>query len=248
MSFFLSPLLFILRSLLLACILISVTFLGLVFFIIMFRSLNKVYYVCHAFAYSSRFLGMSVEARLADESSLPDQAIYVGNHQNNFDLFIFPTLFPKKTVTVGKRSIVWIPLFGLLYWASGNILINRTNRQKAIATIDQIVDQMKASHLSIWMFPEGTRSRGRGLLPFKAGAFHAAIKAGLPIVPVVSSNTHNKIKLSRWDNGHFIVEMLAPISTKNMTVDDIPALIEQCHQIMQEKSLELTQECESLER
>ncbi|WP_338040937.1 1-acylglycerol-3-phosphate O-acyltransferase [Marinomonas algicola] len=248
MPFFLSPLLFILRSLLLVCILVSVTFLGLAFFIIMFRSLNKVYYVCHAFAYSSRFLGMSVEARLSDQAERPEQAVYVGNHQNNFDLFIFPTLFPKRTVTVGKKSIVWIPIFGLLYWASGNILINRTNRQKARATIDQIVDQMKVSHLSIWMFPEGTRSRGRGLLPFKTGAFHAAIKAGLPIVPVVSSLTHNKIKLSRWNNGRFIVEMLPPIPTKNMTVEDIPALIEQCHQMMEERSLLLTQECEASHR
>ncbi|MCZ2721322.1 1-acylglycerol-3-phosphate O-acyltransferase [Marinomonas sp. 15G1-11] len=210
----------------------------------MFRSLNKVYYVCHAFAYSSRFIGLSVEPRITAESKLPKQAVYVGNHQNSFDLFIFPSLFPKRTVTVGKKSIVWIPIFGLLYWASGNILINRTNRKKAIATIDQIVDQMKASHLSIWMFPEGTRSRGRGLLPFKSGAFHAAVQAGLPIIPVVSSDIHNKIKLSRWNNGKVIVEMLAPISTENLSVEDIPSLMEECRQIMENKLQELTKESE----
>lgn len=61
------------------------------------------------------------------------------------------------------------------------------------------------------MFPEGTRSRGRGLLPFKTGAFHAAIAAGVPIIPVCVSTTSNKINLNRLHNGLVIVEMLPPI-------------------------------------
>ena len=65
----------------------------------------------------------------------------------------------------------------------------------------ELARRINKDNLSIWMFPEGTRSRGRGLLPFKTGAFHAAIAAGVPIVPVVGSTTHNKIDLNRWDNG-----------------------------------------------
>lgn len=61
------------------------------------------------------------------------------------------------------------------------------------------------------MFPEGTRSRGRGLLPFKTGAFHAAIAAGVPVIPVCVSTTSNKIKLNRLNNGLAIVEMLPPV-------------------------------------
>ncbi len=68
-----------------------------------------------------------------------------------------------------------MPLFGQLYWLTGNILIDRANRSKAKGTIDQVVNSIKESDVSVWMFPEGTRSRGRGLLPFKTGAFHAAM-------------------------------------------------------------------------
>ena len=63
------------------------------------------------------------------------------------------------------------------------------------------------------MFPEGTRSRGRACCRLKPGLFHAAIAAGVPIIPVCVSNTSNKIKLNRWNNGLVIVEMLPPVDT-----------------------------------
>ncbi|MFT2111197.1 1-acylglycerol-3-phosphate O-acyltransferase [Marinomonas sp. 2405UD68-3] len=240
MQFVLGIFLLLTRSLFLLFLLLFITCFGLIFFLFFSSSFNKVYYITHAFTFASRVLGIQVQPTVSDNAGSVGQAVYVANHQNNMDLFIFPSVFPKKTVTVGKKSIIWIPLFGLLYWASGNILINRNNRQKAIATIDQIVDQMNSSHLSIWMFPEGTRSRGRGLLPFKAGAFHAAVQAGLPVVPVVCSNTHNQIKLSRWNNGTVKVEMLPPISTKNMSLEEVTMLMEQCHQQMENKLAELS--------
>ena len=101
---------------------------------------------------------------------------------------------------------------------------------------------MKKRDLSVWMFPEGTRSRGRGLLPFKTGAFHAAIAAGVPIVPICVSNTNNKINLNRWNNGHVIVEMMTPIDTSGYTKDQVRELATHCHQIMADKIEKLNQE------
>ena len=92
------------------------------------------------------------------------------------------------------------------------------------------------------MFPEGTRSRGRGLLPFKTGAFHAAIAAGVPIVPVVCSTTHNKINLNRWDNGTVICEMLEPIDVSGYSRENVRELAEYCHDVMQNRIAELDRE------
>jgi 1-acyl-sn-glycerol-3-phosphate acyltransferase len=61
------------------------------------------------------------------------------------------------------------------------------------------------------MFPEGTRSYGRGLLPFKMGAFHIALEAKVPLVPVCMSSTHQQFKLNRWNNGKVIIQMQAPV-------------------------------------
>ena len=98
------------------------------------------------------------------------------------------------------------------------------------------------------MFPEGTRSRGRGFLPFKRGAFHAAIQAGVPIVPIVCSSTHGQVKLNRRDNGAVKVEVLDPIYTKGLTEADIPELVSQCETLMQQKQQELDEQLAILDR
>ena len=146
------------------------------------------------------------------------------------------------TVTVGKKSLLWIPFFGQLYWLTGNLLIDRNNRTKAHGTIAEVVNAFKKRKISFWMFPEGTRSRGRGLLPFKTGAFHAAIAAGVPIIPVCVSNTSNKIKLNRWNNGLVIVEMLPPVDTTQFGKDNVRALATHCRELMAAKIADLDNE------
>ena len=85
---------------------------------------------------------------------------------------------------------------------------------------------------SIWVFPEGTRNLGKGLLPFKKGAFHMAIAAGVPIVQVCVSNYVTHMQLNRWDSGDVLIRSLPPIPTVGLTSDDIPALMQACQKQM----------------
>lgn len=186
--------------------------------------------------------GLKVERRIPAEAAHYGNCIYIANHQNNYDMVTAASVVQPRTVTVGKKSLVWVPFFGLLYWLTGNLLIDRENRAKAHGTISQVVNHIKKKNISIWMFPEGTRSRGRGLMPFKTGAFHAAISAGVPIVPICVSTTSNKIKLNRWNNGLAIVEMLPPIDTSEYGKERLRELSQHCHQIMGDKIAELDAE------
>jgi 1-acyl-sn-glycerol-3-phosphate acyltransferase len=170
------------------------------------------------------------------------QAVYIGNHQNTYDMFTISCMVPPCTVTIGKRSLLWIPLFGPLYWLSGNILLNRRKHSQAYSTITQVVRQLKMTQKSVWIFPEGTRSRGRGLLPFKTGAFHTAIAAGVPIIPICASNLHHKVHWNRRHNGSVIVEMLAPISTQGYGKHQARELADYCYQLMQAKMTQLEAE------
>ncbi|CAK8742554.1 1-acyl-sn-glycerol-3-phosphate acyltransferase [Sodalis praecaptivus] len=134
---------------------------------------------------------------------------------------------------------------------TGNLLIDRDNSARAHSTLTEIVQSIKKRNISIWMFPEGTRSRGRGLLPFKTGAFYTAIAAEVPIVPICVSNTSNKIKLNRWSNGLVIIEILPPVETAGYSREQVRALTRHCREVMKNKLDDLNAEVarrETLER
>ncbi|MBM6551004.1 1-acylglycerol-3-phosphate O-acyltransferase [Marinomonas ostreistagni] len=235
------------RLVVLVLLILLVTAGGLIMSLLLAFSKDRVYYIAKAFAPVARLFGLRVEKHVSYKAYDVAQAVYIANHQNNFDLFTFSHVVPHHTVTVGKSTLKWLPFFGWLYWATGNFLIERNDRDKAIATIKQIVSKMRASGLSIWMFPEGTRSRGRGWLPFKRGAFHAAIQAGVPIIPVVCSSTHEQVKWNRLRNGTVKVEVMDPIFTEGLTEQDVAQLVKQCETLMHAKQLELDQAIEQAE-
>lgn len=217
----------------LCCILICV--IGTIYSLIRFKNPSNVGVIARWFGRLYPLFGLKVEHRFPKEAHNIGPCIYIGNHQNNYDMVTISYMVMPRTVSVGKKSLIWIPFFGILYWASGNIFLDRDNRTKAHSTMAQLAERINKEKLSIWMFPEGTRSRGRGLLPFKTGAFHTAIAAGVPIVPVVCSSTQDKIDLNRWNNGKVICEMLTPVETTGYTKDNVRELLEHCQALMQQR-------------
>lgn len=158
--------------------------------------------------------------------------VIIANHQSNYDLFVLGAVVPKRTVSIGKKSLKWVPFFGQLYWLAGNVLIDRGNAAKAKRAMLTTTDTLQHKDTSIWVFPEGTRNLGNGLLPFKKGAFQMAIAAGVPIIQVCTSTYIKHMQLNRWKSGIIKIRSLAPIPTLGLTLDDLPALIEQCQQQM----------------
>ena len=83
-----------------------------------------------------------------------------------------------------------MPLLGQYMSLSGAVFVDRGNNAKAIRSLHAAGETIKARNTSLWMFPEGTRSMREypDMLPFKKGAFHVAVEAGVPIVPVICEN------------------------------------------------------------
>ncbi|WP_293661972.1 1-acylglycerol-3-phosphate O-acyltransferase [Rhodoferax sp. OV413] len=177
---------------------------------------------------SLRIMGLRLQVETADWQAQPNPFVIVANHQSNWDLFVLGGAVPPRTVSIGKQSLKWLPLFGQIFWLAGNILIDRGNAAKAKAAMLHTTAVMQSQDTSIWVFAEGTRNHGQGLLPFKKGAFQMAINAGLPIVPVCCSSYKNTMRLNRWNSGSVIIKTLSPIPTAGMTLDDMPALMEDC--------------------
>jgi len=206
---------------------------------------NNVYHASRLMGKIAWILGLDVEVRVPDSVKHIGPAVYICNHQNSYDLFTVSGALQPNTVTVGKKSLKWIPIFGQMYWLTGNILIDRNNVGKAMNTISLTANKIREKGLSVWLFPEGTRSKGKGLLPFKRGAFLTAIQADVPIVPVCASNLHQVIKLNRWNNGKMIIEFLEPVHLSSEDKDDIRAVTTRMHGLMLDKITRLNEEADS---
>jgi 1-acyl-sn-glycerol-3-phosphate acyltransferase len=202
-----------------------------------------VFYTCKIVGKLTALIGVSVEVRIPENLKKLGPVVYAANHQNNYDVMTLANAIQPGTVSVGKKSLVWIPFFGLMYWLTGNILIDRQNKSKAFGTIELTANKVRKKKLSIWMFPEGTRSRGRGLLRFKTGAFRTAFKAGVPVIPVCASNQVGNIKLGRWHNSKVIIELLEPIYIENEK--DIRGIADETYALMTKKIDELNLEISS---
>ena len=167
--------------------------------------------------------------------------VVICNHQSNWDLFVVGSIVPKRTASIGKKSLKWVPLFGQLYWLGGNILIDRGNAKKAMEAMAITKTALTKENTNIWFFAEGTRNKGKNMLPFKKGAFVTAINAGVPIVPVCSSAYLENFSFDRLNNNDAYVRVLPAIETKGMTNKDIPELMAKCHAEMMLVIQELTE-------
>ncbi|WQG57025.1 1-acylglycerol-3-phosphate O-acyltransferase [Pseudomonas sp. RTB3] len=179
-------------------------------------------------------LRLNVKANVDSLRQKPGPCVVIANHQSNYDLFVLGTVVPHRTVCIAKKSLKWVPLFGQLFWLAGNVLIDRGNAHKARRAMLTTTRTLQHEDTSIWVFPEGTRNLGKGLLPFKKGAFHMAIAAGVPVVQVCVSNYVTHMQLNHWNSGDVLIRSLPPIPTIGLTADDIPALMQACQTQMDE--------------
>jgi len=149
-------------------------------------------------------------------------AVFILNHQSSMDMFIAAKLIRKDARGVAKKSLKNIPIIGQMLQAGGAIFIDRTNKEKAIEAMKPAVDALK-NGTSVIIFPEGTRSKSYTLGKFKKGAFHLAMQAGVPIVPIIITNAIDSIP---EDGGIFKpaaveVKVLKPIPTLDWSKEEL---------------------------
>jgi len=130
-----------------------------------------------------------VDLRVEGEQHLWSQrpAVFIFNHQSGLDAVLMVKLLRRDVTGVGKKELQRNPIFGPLFTAAGTVFIDRGDREKAIEALKPAVQALSEGR-SLMIAPEGTRSSTPRLGPFKKGAFHIAMQAGVPIVPVVFRN------------------------------------------------------------
>ena len=148
-------------------------------------------------------------------------AVFIFNHQSNVDLMIIAKLLRKDAVGIAKKELEYSPL-GPIFKAAGMIFIDRKNRDKAIQALKPAVEALK-NGTSVGLAPEGTRSYDYTLGKFKKGAFHMAMQAKVPIVPIVIKNAHDAMPRGSSFIRPAIVDIsvLKPISTKKWKPEEL---------------------------
>ena len=223
----------IFRYFLLACHFVFGSLVG--FAIIIFRPFHHSNSRVLAQIYSQigrRIIGVKIEHHNAEIMKNHEPCVVVSNHQSNWDLFIVGSIVPKRMVSLGKKSLKWMPFFGQVYWLAGNVLVDRGNRKKAMEAMETTKKALTTKATSIWFFAEGTRNHGKNMLPFKKGAFVTAVNAGVPIYPVCTSSYLEGFSLDNMDNGTAHIIVLDPIETKHLTLDDVDQLMLDTHLAM----------------
>ena len=114
--------------------------------------------------------------------------VFLFNHQSKADVIIMTSLLRRDLAGVGKKEIADVPILGTLMKIGGTVLIDRENSQSARDSMEPLIDVLQNEGRSVCIAPEGTRSTSTALGPFKKGAFHLAMQAGVPIVPIVIHN------------------------------------------------------------
>ena len=174
-------------------------------------------------------------------------------------------VFPKYTSVTSKSSLKWTPILG---WfskpnspsfsfnpshrelttctvaLSKTVFINRSSSKDARAAFDSAVRTMHKDRQSVFIFPEGTRSyySKPEMLPFKKGAFHLAVQAQVPVIPVVVANYSNilDVKRRKFDAGIIPVSILAPVETKGLGKEDVDGLTQRVRKMMEEELVNIT--------
>jgi 1-acyl-sn-glycerol-3-phosphate acyltransferase len=120
----------------------------------------------------------------------PDRAyVYMSNHQSHLDIPMLYATLPSRTIRMlGKKELFAIPLWGRGLRAAEFIEVDRSNHRKAVQSIEHAARLIRDG-VSIYLAPEGTRSRDGRIGTLKKGGFHLALETQTPIVPVAIRGT-----------------------------------------------------------
>jgi putative phosphoserine phosphatase/1-acylglycerol-3-phosphate O-acyltransferase len=169
---------------------------------------------------TSALIRMKVQVNGAEHLQHPRPAVFILNHQSNADGFLVAKLIRRDIAYLGKAELTKQPIRSRIMQFGGLILVDRNNPAAASNAMQALINAIRKEGLSAAIFPEGRRSHSTTLRQFKKGAFLIALRAKVPIVPIV---IHNSIDAqprgeSIYHPATVKVDVLPPIDTSTWKV------------------------------
>lgn len=180
------------------CLVVAMIFLLPFAFLALFFSIFGLYKPMKVVIYRlaqgwARFLipVAGCKAAASGRENIPKKGgiCFVSNHCGFFDIVLLLAYCGRPFGFIAKKELMYVPFLNLWIYMLGGYFIDRKNIRKAVQTINKGVKRIKAGGAMI-IFPEGTRSKGRGLLPFHPGSIKLATQAEAVIVPVAIEGSY----------------------------------------------------------
>lgn len=200
-----------------------------------FRDISSLRIVQGAFLLCMKTAGIH-RTVIGRENIITDgPALYVLNHRSIMDILLVYTLMPRVTGFVAKKELKKAPLLNIWMKRLYCLFLDRENPKEGMKMVLTAISQIKEG-ISICICPEGTRSDSDTMLPFKEGSFKIATKPGCPIVPIAINNSSANFEdhFPRMKKTHVIVEIAAPIPTKDLSTEEKKALPASTQALIQE--------------
>ena len=179
--------------------------------------------------------GVRVVVRGAEKIDRSRAYMIIANHQSHFDgPALAWGLGGLQFRWIAKRELLRIPLFGHCLNSSRNIFIDRTNRESAIASIQEGM-LMLPPGAGVMCFAEGTRSATGRIGAFKKGGFAAALHNGMPLLPIAINGSHHVLPKGSLIFRKGIIELAVgdPIETAGKSTGDLEDLVKATRQVIQ---------------
>ena len=181
---------------------------------------------CYWFCAWACFTGRA-RIHVTGKEKLPKDTrfVYCGNHRGLFDPLAATVAFRGYDISfISKPSNMDLPIIGRLAWGAGYLPIDRENNRNALKTISTAVEYIRKDFCSIGIYPEGTRSKINGMLPFKHGSFKLVQRAKVPLVIASSKDADLVFENFPWRPTDIYIDVLDVLPADKVCSMDTAAL------------------------
>lgn len=178
--------------------------------------------------------GVQVRVEGLEQIEPDGSYVFIANHASYYDTPVALAHIPAQFRFLAKRGLFQIPFLGTHLSRAGHIPVPREDPRAAVKTMQTAAETIQRKKISLLIFPEGGRSHDGNLQPFKEGGAYIAIRAAVPVVPLVLIGTRDVLPYGSGVilSGAVTLRILKPIETKELTLKDRGKLTEELRNLI----------------
>jgi 1-acyl-sn-glycerol-3-phosphate acyltransferase len=181
-------------------------------------------------------LGVRVKQQGLNNVDYSRPAVYAANHLSALDIPVLYATLPMQFRILAKKELFSYPFLGWHLRRSGQIAVDQSDARASLRSLNRASESLRQG-MPLVVFPEGGRSPSGELQPFMGGAFYAALKAQVPVVPIVITGVRELLPMNSFHAlpGEAQAVFCPPISSEGMTPRDMETLAATVRQVMEQE-------------